>query len=92
MTTAERRRKAARLAARIVLDIAMLLPRGVWRWPAVWVLTAPANVAYIEALEAWQAAPTSARLARIHDTYSAVLSAWLRAADGFQLHHQPTTE
>lgn len=81
MTAAEAVRKACE---RLTADVDEIAPPGIGEWDEVWEMVGSADTAFMIAVDAWQADPTTEGQARVREAYDAVLAAWRDAAQQYE--------
>ena len=84
MTVGDRRDSGTALCHRLAARVADIAPEGVGRWDRAWDIVAPADVAFMIALNAWESDPTENTKDCVKAAYNDVLDAWRRAAAEFE--------
>ena len=84
MTAEKRRERGTELCRRLAQDVAAFVPEGIGSWEPAWDIVAEPDIAYLEALTGWEAAPSDETKSAVREAYHAVVEAWREAAHQYE--------
>ena len=85
MTRDELRDRAKQICERLTVAVAQDTPEGLGRWPRAWEITAAPSADFMLALATWEVAPDADAAAGVKAAFDAVVNAWRRAANEYDL-------
>ncbi len=85
MTRKELRERGKQICERLTVAVEQDTPEGLGRWPRAWEITAAPSADFMLALAIWEAEPDAESADKVKAAFDAVLNAWRRAANEYEL-------